>query len=126
MGRVRERGRPREEIMDLDRRGSVHLGVRLLVQRPKQGAHRVGVTLLFQALSYSPPLPHHDRHPSRSPTEGPSVSARLEPETHYSSSEFILDEILNILLYESDLVVFKNRLTPTGNPNYISLEKQCV
>lgn len=57
------------------------------------------------------------------PMERPAVAARWEPETHYSSLEFIRGEILDILLPESDcMIVFKNRLTPTGDPNYISLE----
>lgn len=36
------------------------------------------------------------------PMEGPAVSARWEPEAYHSSSKFILGEILNILLSESD------------------------
>lgn len=91
----------REEVKDSDRRGSATCGLPACAKVKAgyaQGRSDLPSLRSFLFLTSTSPPTVIGVHPM----EGPAVSARWEPEAYYSSSEFILGEILNILLAESD------------------------
>lgn len=75
-------------------------------------------------LSFFPPLPYHDKHPSKE-SHGRTCLLCLpdwsQRHTRAVRNSFWMKSQIFFCLSQT-LVVFKNRLTPTGDPNYNRLE----